>query len=83
MDRVNVDSDDGRRAALDVAAAARDALPPNGRYDDYEVVFVRERGAAGLQMSGRSDANASAPLRQCERPRGEQGRTLRDGGAEG
>ncbi len=52
MDRVNVDSDDGRRAALDVAAAARDALPPNGRYDNYEVVFVRERGTAGAQMSG-------------------------------
>jgi hypothetical protein len=51
MDRVNVDSDDGRRAALDVATAARDAVPPNGRYDNYEVVFVRERGAAGVQMS--------------------------------
>jgi hypothetical protein len=52
MDRVNVDGDEGRRAALDVATAARDALPPNGRYDNYEVVFIRERGAAGLKMSG-------------------------------
>jgi hypothetical protein len=52
MDRVNVDSDDGRRAALDVATAARDAVPPSGRYDNYEVVFVRERGAAGAHMSG-------------------------------
>ena len=49
---VNVDSDDGRRAALEVATAARDALPPTGRYDNYEVVFVRERGAAGVQISG-------------------------------
>jgi hypothetical protein len=52
MDRLNVDGDDGRRAALEVAAAARDALPPNGRYDNYEVVFIRERGTTGAQMSG-------------------------------
>jgi hypothetical protein len=52
MDRVNVDSADGKRLALEIAATARDALPPDGRYDNYEVLFVRERGGAGVNMSG-------------------------------
>ena len=52
MDRINVDSADGRRLALEVAATARDALPPDGRYDNYEVLFLRERGAAGMSVSG-------------------------------
>jgi len=52
MDRMNIDSPDGRQAALDVATAARDALPPDRGYDNYEVVFQRESGVAGASMSG-------------------------------
>ena len=52
MDLVNMDSAEGRGAALEVATAARDALPPGGRYDNYEVVFQRERGRGGAAMSG-------------------------------
>jgi hypothetical protein len=52
MDRVSVDSPDGRRAALDVAVTARDALPPGSRYDNLEVVFMRQSDTAGAGVSG-------------------------------
>lgn len=52
MDRVNMDSADGRRAALDVAQTVRDALPADARYDHYDVTFRRERGAGGVSASG-------------------------------
>jgi hypothetical protein len=51
MDRISVDGPAGRQAALEVATAARDALPPGGRYDNYEVGFVRQRGGA-VNISG-------------------------------
>lgn len=52
MDRINVDGPNGRQAALEVALTARDTLPPAGRYDNYEIVFQRERGSAGASVSG-------------------------------
>lgn len=52
MNRLNVDSPDGRQAALDVATTARDSLPRGGGYDCYEVVFERESGSAGAGMTG-------------------------------
>ena len=52
MDRVNVDSAEGRSAALDVASAARDALPPSGRYENYEVSFVRQAAAGAANAAG-------------------------------
>ena len=52
MDRINVDSAEGRQAALAVAVAARDALPVNGRYDHYEVSFVRQPSAGIVNASG-------------------------------
>jgi hypothetical protein len=51
MDRIKIDGSDGRHAALEVAAAARDVLPPGRGYDHYEVAFLRERGALGVSMS--------------------------------
>jgi hypothetical protein len=51
MDRINIDGPDGRQTAPDVAAAARDILPPGRGYDHYEVAFLRERGALGVSMS--------------------------------
>jgi hypothetical protein len=52
MDRINVDSAEGRQAALDIAVAARDALPSGGRYDNYEVSFVRQGGGGLINASG-------------------------------
>ena len=52
MDRINVDSAEGRQAALEIAVAARDALPPGGRYDNYEVAFVRQPGTGVVKASG-------------------------------
>lgn len=52
VSRVNVDSAEGRRAALEVAATARDTLPPGGGYDNYEVVFLKESGGIGVGVSG-------------------------------
>jgi hypothetical protein len=53
MNRINMDSPDGRQAALEVATTARDSLPRGGGYDYYEVVFERESGSAGAGMTGR------------------------------
>lgn len=52
LDRINMDGPDGRAVALDVATTARDALPPASRYDNYEVVFRRERDAGVVKASG-------------------------------
>src|SRR5215471_8085255 len=52
LDRVNMDGPEGRAAALDVATTARDALAAASRYDNYEVVFRRERDSAGASVSG-------------------------------
>jgi len=60
MDRIKVDGPDGRQAALEVAATARDTLPADRGYDNYEVVFKRERGVAGASVSGSWDYRFTA-----------------------
>lgn len=52
LERINVDSAEGRQAALDIAVTARDALPVDGRYDNYEVSFVRQPGSGVVNASG-------------------------------
>jgi hypothetical protein len=68
MNGINLDSQDGRQAALDVAATARDALPPDGRYDNYEVIFEREgAGESGGSVSGRWESRFTAAQLSAER----------------
>ena len=52
MNGIDFGSQEGRRAALDVATTARDAVPPDARYDNYEVTFEREGASTGGGMSG-------------------------------
>jgi len=51
MDRIDVGGLDGHAAALEIAATARDALPPDAGYGQYEVVFLRERGTSTVNVS--------------------------------
>jgi hypothetical protein len=72
MDSLKLDSAEGRQAALDIATTARDALPPTGRYDNYEVAFVREPVAGAVSVSGNTTFRFSAaqlPPAKAESPR--------------
>jgi hypothetical protein len=63
MDNIKVDGPEGRAAALEVASTARDALPPGGGYDNYEVVFLRERGVMSGNWSFRFAASELPPAK--------------------
>jgi len=45
IDQLTLDGPAARQKALEVAAAARDALPPASEYAGYEVVLARRRDA--------------------------------------
>ena len=45
LEQIDPDGPGGREKVLEIAAAARDALPPDGEYDHYEVVLARGSGS--------------------------------------
>ncbi len=45
LEQLNPDAPEAKTKALEVAATARDALPPDSEYPRYEVILERSRGS--------------------------------------